>query len=86
MDINYNDTPDSHGDEFINFTYLEVDYKADDLMRCPGALLNSLYINFCNIHGLSTNFLSVERNLFSAKPHLLFLTETLISATTDSKP
>ena len=44
------------------------------------------YLNFCNIRGLSSNFQSVEHHLLSAKPHLLFLTETQVSEHTDSIP
>ncbi|MPC78634.1 hypothetical protein E2C01_073127 [Portunus trituberculatus] len=39
---------------------------------------NVFFINFCNIHSLRSNFQSVEHHLSSAKPHLLFLTETRI--------
>ena len=47
---------------------------------------NLFYVNFCNIRGLRSNFQSVEHHLSSAKPHLLFLTETQVSEATDSSP
>ena len=57
-----------------------------DPTRCPEPLSNTLSINFCNIRGLSSNFIPVEHHLSSSKPHLLFLTETQLSEATDSKP
>ena len=47
---------------------------------------NTFTLDFCNIHGLISNFQSVEHHLSSIKPHLLFLTETQLSVTTDSNP
>ncbi|MPC84017.1 hypothetical protein E2C01_078741 [Portunus trituberculatus] len=44
------------------------------------------FINFCNIRGLRSNFQSVELYLSSAKPHLLFLTESQLCEATDSSP
>ena len=58
----------------------------NDPTRCPGSMPNSFTINFCNIRGLSSNFIPVEHHLSSAKPHLLFLTETQLSESTDSNP
>ena len=46
----------------------------------------SLNLSFCNIRGLSSNFASVEHHLSSAKPDLLFLTETQLGEATDSRP
>ena len=51
--------------------------------RCHGPLPDTLFINFCNIRGLRSNFESVEHHLFSLKPHLLFLTETQVSEHSD---
>ena len=45
-----------------------------------------LFLDFCNINGLRSNFQSVELHLSSTKPHLLFLTETQLPVTTDSSP
>ena len=52
--------------------------------RCLDTSSNFLYINFCNIRGLRSNFQSVDHHLSSSKPHLLFLTETQVSVATDS--
>ena len=54
--------------------------------RCLDTSSNFLYINFCNIRGIRSNFQSVEHHLSSSKPHLLFLTETQVSVATDSSP
>ena len=54
--------------------------------RCLDTSSNFFYIHFCNIRGLRSNFQSVEYHLSSAKPHLLFLTETQVSEATDSSP
>ena len=59
--------------------------SADDL-RCLDTSSNTFTLNFCNIRGLRSNFQSVEHHLSSTKPHLLFLTETQLSVTTDSSP
>ena len=48
--------------------------------------LQNFSLDFCNIRGLRSNFQSVEHHLSSTKPHVLFLTETQLSVTTDSKP
>lgn len=45
----------------------------------PSARRNLFTINFCNIRGLSANLNSVHYHLQSAKPDILFLTETQIS-------
>ena len=37
-------------------------------------------ISFCNIRGLKSNLISVEHNLPSASPDILFLSETQLSA------
>ena len=47
---------------------------------------NTLTLDFCNIRGLESNLQSVEHHLTSTKPHLVFLTETQLSVTTDSSP
>ncbi len=57
-----------------------------DDYRCLDTSSNFPYINFCNIRGLRSKFQSVDHHLSSAKPHLLFLTETQVSVTTDSSP
>ncbi|MPC82080.1 hypothetical protein E2C01_076725 [Portunus trituberculatus] len=59
----------------------------DNDPKCLGTSLKFFfYINFCNICGLRSNFQSVEHNLSSTKPHLLFLTETQLREATDSSP
>ncbi|MPC46953.1 hypothetical protein E2C01_040685 [Portunus trituberculatus] len=58
----------------------------DDDPKCLDTSLNFFYINFCNTHGLTSNFQSVEHHLSSTKPHFLFLTETQLSEATDSSP
>ncbi|MPC16165.1 hypothetical protein E2C01_008985 [Portunus trituberculatus] len=55
-------------------------------LKCLDTSLDFFFINFCNIHGLRSNFQSVEHHLSSTKPHLLFLTETQLSEATDSSP
>ena len=59
--------------------------SADDL-GCPDTPSKTFTLDFCNIRGLKSNFQSVEHYLASTKPHLLFLTETQLSVTTDSNP
>ena len=59
---------------------------ATHLSRCPSTRDTLFTLNFCNIRGLSSNFVSVEHHLSTIKPHLLFLTETQVSKTTDSNP
>ena len=49
-------------------------------------LTSHLVINFCNIRGLSSNFSSVEHHLVRAKPHILALTETQMSAAASTSP
>ena len=49
-------------------------------------LLILFSIDFCNIRGLRSCFQPMEHHLSSTKPHLLFLTETQLSVTTDSSP
>ncbi|MPD04999.1 hypothetical protein E2C01_100716 [Portunus trituberculatus] len=58
----------------------------DNDPKCLDTSLNFLYINFCNIRGLRSNFHSVEHHLSSTKSHLLFHTETQLSEATDSSP
>ncbi|MPC97664.1 hypothetical protein E2C01_092988 [Portunus trituberculatus] len=58
----------------------------DNDPKCFDTSLNFLYINFCNIRSLRSNFQSVEHHLSSTKPHLLFLTEIQLSEATDSSP
>ncbi|MPC56761.1 hypothetical protein E2C01_050727 [Portunus trituberculatus] len=58
----------------------------DDDPKCLETSLNVFYINLCNICGLGSNFQSVEHHLSSPKPHLLFLTETQLSESTESRP
>ena len=55
-----------------------------DLPMLPASRCSPFILNFCNIRGLSSNFNSVEHHLFSAKPHLLFLTETQVSDSSSS--
>merc|ERR1712035_280336 len=62
------------------------DHPQGDDSRCLDTSSYCLSINFCNIRGLRSNFQSVEHHLSSAKPHLLFLTETQVSVATDSRP
>ena len=59
--------------------------SADDL-GCLDTSSNTFPLDFCNIRGLRSNFQSVEHHLSTTKPHLLFLTETQLSVTTDSNP
>lgn len=63
----------------------QVGISVDNLTRCSRPLLDSLYVNFCNISGISTNFLFVEPHLLHTYRHLLFLTETQVSIATNSK-
>ncbi|MPC41747.1 hypothetical protein E2C01_035350 [Portunus trituberculatus] len=63
-----------------------LDCSLDDDPKCLDTSLNNFYINFCNIHGLRSNFQSVEQYLSSNKPHLLFLTKTQLSEATYSSP
>ncbi|MPC45069.1 hypothetical protein E2C01_038754 [Portunus trituberculatus] len=60
------------------------DVFLDNDSKCLDTSLNFLYINFCNIHGLRSNFQSIEHHLSSTKPHLLFLTKTQLSEAIDS--
>ena len=53
---------------------------------CLDTSSNIFTLDFCNICGLRSNFQSVEHHLSSTKSHLLFLTETQLSVTTDSSP
>ncbi|MPC43102.1 hypothetical protein E2C01_036739 [Portunus trituberculatus] len=62
-----------------------LDASLNDDLKCLDTSLNFLYINFCNIHALRSNFQSVEHHLSSIKPHL-FLTETQLSEATESSP
>ena len=57
--------------------------SADDL-GCLDTSSNTFTLDFCNIRGLRSNFQSVEHHLSSIKTHLLCLTETQLSMTTDS--
>ena len=59
--------------------------SADDL-GCLDTSSNTFTLDFCDIRCLKSNFQSVEHHLSSTKPHLLFLTETKLSVTTDSSP
>ncbi len=52
--------------------------------KCFDNSSNLFLIDFCNVRGLCSNFHSVEHRLSSAKLHLLLLTETQVSVTTDS--
>ncbi len=54
-----------------------------DSQRCHDNSTNFFFINFCNIHGLRSNFHSFQHHLSSSKPHLLFLTETQVLGATD---
>ena len=51
---------------------------SDDNLRCLDISSNTFTLDFCNIRGLTSNFQSVEHHLSSTKPHLLFLTETVV--------
>ena len=66
--------------------YRPLGHSVDDPAKCPRPRPSFLTVNFCNIRGLSSNFPSVEHHLSSAKPDLLFLTETQVSETTSSNP
>lgn len=48
------------------------------------APLSTLAVDFCNIRGLHTNLNAVHHHLETAKPALLFLTETQISSPADT--
>lgn len=50
------------------------------VLKTPSTLSLLISATFC---GLRTNFHSVEYRLSSSKPHLRFLTETLVSGVTD---
>jgi hypothetical protein len=58
---------------------------ASDPPTCPDTR-PSFLIDFCNIRGLSSNFISVEHHLSTTKPHILVLTETQIHDQSDSDP
>ncbi|MPC16739.1 hypothetical protein E2C01_009572 [Portunus trituberculatus] len=60
------------------------DSSISDGLKCLDPSLNFSFINFCNICGLKSNFQFVEHHLSSAKPHLLFLTETQLPEATDN--
>ena len=77
---------ESPGEGTISVPNNAAPLAVDDPSRCPGLKPDTLCINFCNIRGLSSNFLSVEHHLSTSQPHLLFLTETQVSEATDSKP
>ena len=53
-------------------------------LGCLVTFYNTFSLDFCNIRGLISNFEFMEHYLSSTKPHLLFLTETQLSVTTDS--
>src|ERR1700755_378802 len=55
------------------------------LPACPDAR-SIFFINFCNIRCLHSNFHFVEHHLSSSRPHLLFLTETKMFESSNSKP
>ena len=59
--------------------------SADDL-GCLDTSSNTLTLDFCNIRNLRSNFQSVEHHLSSTKLHLLLITETQWSGTTESSP
>ena len=51
---------------------------------CLDTSSSTSYLDFCSIRGLRSNFQYVEQHLSSTKSHLLFLTETKLSVTTDN--
>ena len=59
--------------------------SADDL-GCLDTSSNTSTLDFCNIPGLRFNFQYVEHYISCTKPHILFLTETQLSVTTDGSP
>ncbi|MPC99936.1 hypothetical protein E2C01_095383 [Portunus trituberculatus] len=73
-----NPASESHSGEGTR-NVLRLDSSLDYDPKCLDISLNFFYINFSNIHGLRSNFQSVEHHLSSTKPHLLFLTETQLS-------
>ena len=62
------------------------DCSFDNDLECLDTSSYTFSLDFCNIRCLRSNFQSVEHSLSSIKPHLLFLTETQLSVTTDSSP
>lgn len=52
--------------------------------RCLDTSSNFLCTNFCIIRGLGFNFKHADNQLFSSKPHLLFLTEMEVCVATDN--
>ncbi|MPC40330.1 hypothetical protein E2C01_033886 [Portunus trituberculatus] len=72
------------GEETRNFP--RSDCSLVDDPKCFDTSLNFFFINFCNIHGLRSNFQSIEHLLSSIKPHLLFFTETQLPEASDSSP
>ena len=65
---------------------LKSDCPSADDLGCLDTSSNNFTLDFCNIRGLRSNFQSVETQLSSTKLHLLLLTETKLSVTTDSSP
>ncbi|MPC59382.1 hypothetical protein E2C01_053401 [Portunus trituberculatus] len=63
-----------------------LDSSLNNNPKCLDTSLNFFFINFCNIHGLRSNFQSVEHHFSSTKPPHLFLTETQLSEANDSSP
>lgn len=57
--------------------------QVENHVRYTGPVTDTLSINFYNIHGLNSKFLSVTNPLSSTEPHLLFLTKTWVSETAD---
>lgn len=79
---NYSVSDSPSWEEIRNVHRLER-IPGDDPMRCFDSSFNFFSILFCNIHGLCSNFHSVEHNL-SLRPHLVFLTETQVSSFTNN--
>ncbi|MPC89140.1 hypothetical protein E2C01_084073 [Portunus trituberculatus] len=73
--INASESPSGEGTKNVP----RSDIFLDNDPKCLDTSLNFLYINFCNIRGLKSNFHSVEHHLSFTKLHLLFLKETQLS-------
>ena len=64
------------GEETTNVPRL--DYSFADNLGCLDTFSNTCSLDFCNIHGLRSNYQFVEHHLLSTKPHFLFLTATVV--------
>ncbi len=59
---------ESPGEGIINVPNQPAPTLDADPSRCPGPRADTLSINFCNIRGLTSNFLSEEHHLSTSEP------------------